>query len=82
MNNVFAQAHTPGVRADGDTKLGGHQQNGEDLTHTGKPDGVDLTDVDGFGLEELLKDHPVVCVLAGRDPDAVWLEGFSDGGVA
>jgi len=81
MNNVLAQTHTSSVRADRDTELGGHQQHGEDLAHAGKADGVDLADVDGFGLEELLEDHPVVCVLTGRDADPIRLESLSDGGV-
>ena len=79
MNDMLAQAHTSCMRADGDTKLGGHQQNGEDLAHTSEANGVDLTDVDGLGLEKLLEDHPVVCVLASRDTNTVWLESLSDG---
>jgi hypothetical protein len=82
MNNVFAQAHAPGVRADGDAELGGHQQDRENLTHTSEADGIDLADVDGFGLEKLLEDHPVVRVLASCDADTVWLESLSDSSVA
>ena len=82
MDNMLAQTHTSSVRADEDTELGSHQQNGENLTHTSEADGVDLTDVDGFSLEQLLEDHPVVCVLAGRNTDTIWLESLSDGGMA
>ena len=82
MNDVFAQTHTSGVRADRDAELGRHQQNGENLAHASEPDRVDLADVDGFGLEELLEDHPVMCVFAGRDADAVRFESLPDGGMA
>jgi len=40
-----------------------------------------LADVDGFGLEKLLEDNPVMCVFAGRDANAVRFECFADGGV-
>jgi hypothetical protein len=82
MDDVFAQTHTPGMGADGDAELGRHQQNREDLTHAGETDGVDLTDVDCFGLEKLLENHPVMRVFTSRDADAVRLESLSDGGMA
>ena len=81
MNNVFAQTHTSSMRADRDAELGGHQQHGEDLAYACKADGVDLADVDGLGLEKLLEDHPVMCVLTSRDADTIRLESISDGGV-
>ena len=70
------------MRADRDAKLGGHQQNSENFAHAGKADGVYLADINGFGLKKLLEDHPVVCVLAGRDSNAVRLQSLSDGGMA
>jgi len=82
MNYMLTQTHTPRMRADRDTKLGGHQQNSENLAHTSEPDGVDLADVNGFGLEELLEDHPVMCMFAGRDANAVRFESLPDGGMA
>ena len=82
MNNVLAQAHTSSVRADRDAELGSHQQNSENLAHTSKADRVDLADVDGLDLEKLLEDHPVVCVLTGRDANTIWLESLPDGGMA
>ena len=82
MNDVLAQTYTPGMRADRDTKLGSHQQNGENLTYTSKADGVDLTDIDGFDLEKLLEDHPVMCVFTGRDANTIRLECLSDRGMA
>lgn len=82
MNDMLTQTHTPRMRADRDTILGRHQQNGKNLAHTSEPDRVDLADVDGFGLEELLEDHPVMCVFAGRDADPVRFESLPDGGMA
>ena len=82
MNDMLTQAHTPSMGADRDSKLGSHQQNSENLTHTSEADGVNLADIDGFGLEKLFEDHPVVCVFAGCDTNAIRLEGLSDGGVA
>ncbi len=41
-----------------------------------------MTDVDSFRLEELLEDDAVLAVLARRDADAIWLQGFADSGVA
>jgi len=82
MNNVLAQAHPSGMRTYGNAKLGCHQQNGENLAHTSEADGVDLADVDGFGLEKLLEDHPVMRMLTGRDANTVRLKSLSDGGMA
>lgn len=31
VNHVFAESDSSSVRADGDTELGGHEENGEDL---------------------------------------------------
>jgi hypothetical protein len=70
------------MRADRDAELGGHKQNSKHLAHTSKANGVDLTDVDGFGLEKLLEDHSVMCVLTRRDANAVRLESLSDRGMA
>lgn len=82
MNDVLAQTHTSRMGTDGNSKLGSHQQNGKDLTYTSEADGVNLADVDSFGLEKLLKDHPVVCMFAGRDANPIRLEGLSDGRMA
>ena len=81
MNDMLAQTNTPGMRADNDTKLGGHQQNSENLTHASEPDGIDLADVDSFSLEKLLEDHPVMCVFTGRYANTVQFECLSDGGM-
>ena len=81
MNDMFAQTHAPCVGTDRDAELGGHQQNRENFTHTGETDRVDLADVDGFGLEKLLEDHPVMRVFAGRDANSIGLESLPDSGM-
>jgi hypothetical protein len=82
MNDMLTQTHTPGMRADRDAELGGHQQNGENLTHTSEADGVYLADVDGFRLEKLLEDHPVMRVFTSGDANAVRFESLPNGSVA
>jgi hypothetical protein len=81
MDDMLAQTHAPGMGADGDPEFGGHQQNCEDLAHTSEADGVNLTDVDCFGLEKLFENHPVMCVFTCRDADTIRLESLSDGGM-
>lgn len=81
MNDMLAQTHTPRMRAHRDAELGGHQQNSENLTHTSKADGVYLADIDGFRLEKLLEDHPVVRVFTSGNADAVRFESLPNGSV-
>ena len=61
----LAQAHAAGVRAHGHAELGRQQQIGDVLVDPGHPARVDLHDVDGPRLQQLLEDHPVGGVLAG-----------------
>lgn len=53
-----------GVGTDGNAKLGGHQQDRQDLVDTGETTGVDLTDIDGVELKQLLEDHLTVSETA------------------
>ncbi|GAA4938390.1 hypothetical protein GCM10023238_00090 [Streptomyces heliomycini] len=76
----FAQADPAGVRAHRDAVLGGEQQDGEVLGDAADPGGVDLDDVEGAGLEELLEDDPVLRVLAGGHLHRG--DGAADGRVA
>ena len=55
------------MRADRDAELRGQQQHRDHLVDAADAAGVDLADVDRLGLEELLEDHAVLHVLAGRD---------------
>lgn len=76
---MFAQTHTPGMGTDRDTKLGGHQQYRENLTHTSETDGVNLADIDCFSLEKLLENNSIVSMFTSRDTDPIRLESLSDG---
>lgn len=79
--DVFTEPDTSSVRTDGDSKLGRHQQDGQDLAHTSQSTRVDLTHIDGFGLQELLEGHSVVSVFTGGNTDPVGLELLPDRGV-
>ncbi len=76
----LAQAHAPGVRADGDAELRGEQQMGDVLVDAADAGRVDLEDLHGSGLEELLDHDAVVHVFAGGHRDGG--DGAGDGGVA
>ena len=82
MLGVFGQPDAAGMWHDGDVEFLGHEQHGEDLVDAAEAAGVDLADVDGARLQELLEDHAVLAHLAGGDADAERGEGFADGGVA
>lgn len=62
---VFAKSNSSGMWAHGNTELGGHEENGEDLVDSSETARVDLANVDGVGLKELLEGHAVVSVLSG-----------------
>jgi hypothetical protein len=82
MNNVFAKTDTTSVRADDDAKLRSHEQHTKNLRYASQTTGVNLADVNGFGLKQLLEDHSVVGVLSGGDTDAVRFQRFADSSVA
>jgi hypothetical protein len=65
----LAQADAAGVRADRHAELGRQQQVGDVLVHPGHPAGVDLHDVQGPGLQQLLEHDRVGDVLAGGHRD-------------
>jgi hypothetical protein len=69
MLDVLAEADAAGVGADGYAELGGHEEDGEVFVDAGDATGVDLADVDGAGLEELLEHDGVMAVFAGGDAD-------------
>lgn len=81
MLDVLAKTDTTGVRADGDIELLGHQKNSENLVNTSDTASIDLTEIDGLSLEELLEDDTVLDVLAGGDTSA-GIQGFANGSVA
>ena len=59
MLHVLAQPDAARMRAGGHAELGRHQQDGQDLVDSAEPAGVDLADIDGAGLEQLLEDDAV-----------------------
>ena len=67
MLDQLAQPHPAGVRDDRDPELGGQQEIGDVLVDAGHSRGVDLHDVDGAGLEELLEHDPVLDRLTRGD---------------
>src|SRR5271163_2496085 len=67
MLYILAQADTTGVRADRDAELCSHQHDGEIFVDAGDSAAIDLADIDGSGLEELLEHDAVVTVFAGGD---------------
>ena len=67
--DVLAEADAAGVGADGDAEFCGEEDDGEVFVDAGDAAAVDLADVDGLGLEELLEHDAVVAVLAGGDAD-------------
>lgn len=73
--------HPSRMRAHRHSELGRHQQDRQYLIDPGEPTRVDLTDVDGLGLEELFEYHAVVRVLSCCDTNADVLEPAADRGV-
>jgi hypothetical protein len=67
--NVFAEANAAGVGADCHVEFGGKEEDGEVLVDAGYAAAVELEDVDGLGLEELLEHDAIVAMLAGGDAD-------------
>lgn len=79
---VLGQADAAAVRHNGDVVFGCHEQHGDDFVDAAQTAGVDLADVNGTRLEELLEHDAVLAHFARCDADAVGLEGFADGLVA
>ena len=61
--------------------LGGHEKYAQDFADTCQTAGIDLTDVNGFGLQELLEDHAIVGVFAGGNANAMRLQCLANGSV-
>src|SRR6185312_6493073 len=76
----LAEADTSSVRKNPDAELRGHQQDGEILVDTAHASGIDLHQVHGLCLEELLESDAVVRVLSCGDRDRS--DRVSDRGVA
>ncbi len=78
--DVLAEADAAGVGADGNVEFCSHEKDGEVFVDAGDAAAVDLADVDGAGLEQLLEHDGVVAVFAGGNAGG---SGFAaDAGVA
>lgn len=80
--SVIHESIPPVGDDDTNCSLRSHQENAENLTDATKTTGVNLTNVDGLGLEQLLEDHAIVGMLPRRDTDAVGLQSLADCGVS
>ena len=69
MLDIFAETDSAGMRTDRDAEFCREKDDREVFVDSGDPATVDLTDVDGSGLQELLEHDAVVAVFAGRDAD-------------
>ena len=58
--------NTTRMRADHDTGLGGHEKNSQDLLNTAGSTRVDLANINGIELEQLLEVHLVLSVMLIR----------------
>ena len=79
---VFRKADTTGVRNNRHTELLCDEEDSEDFVDTAHTAGIDLADIDGTLLQELLEDDTVLAHFTGGNTDVVGLEGFADGLVA
>jgi hypothetical protein len=70
MLDIFAETNTTSVRANGNIELLGHQKNGKNFIDTGNTARVDLAEIDGFSLEELLEDDSVLNVFTSGNTSA------------
>jgi len=67
MLNIFAEPYATGVGTDGNVEFGGEEDDGEVLINSGYAATIELEDIDGLGLKQLLEHDAVVDVLASGD---------------
>ena len=67
--NHLAEADASRVGADGDADLGGHEVDGEDVVEAAHPGRVDLAELHGAALQELLEHDAVLAHLPGGHAD-------------
>ena len=75
MLNHLAEPDSACVRADGDADLGGHEVDRDDVVEAAHPRRVDLAELHGAALQELLEHDAVLAHLAGRHADPCGGEG-------
>lgn len=79
MNDILAQSHTTCMGADDNSKFGCHQEHTQNLTNTRKSARVNLTNIDSFGLKQLLECHPIVSVFSCSHSYSVGFQSLADG---
>ena len=77
--DVFTQTYASRVRADRHAELRSHQDNREVFIHAAQAATVDLAEIDGTRLQELLKKDAIGTVFSGGDADGT--DGLSNRGV-
>lgn len=82
MDDIFAESNTTSVWANRNAKLGRHQKHRQNFADTGQATRVYLTYINGLGLQKLLEDHAVMCMLSSCNTNTIWLESFANCGVS
>src|SRR4029453_6823873 len=72
MLDELAEPDAACVWTDRDSELRRHQDDRQVLVDAAETAAVDLAEVDGFSLEELLENNPVLRVLAGGDANRTY----------
>ena len=62
--------------------LGGHEKYAQNFADTCQTAGIDLTYINGIGLQELLENHAIVGMLAGRNANPMRLQCLANCSVA
>jgi len=70
MLRVFRESYAAAMGYDRDTEFCGYEEDGEDFVDAADAAGVDLADVDGAGLDELLEHYAVLAHFACGNADA------------
>src|SRR5262245_39701039 len=78
--DIFAEADTAGMGANGDAEFGGQEHNGQDFVDPTEAAAINLAEADGFGLHQLLKHNTVLAMFAGSNADGG--NGAGNAGVA
>ena len=76
--SVLGKTDTTRVRNDRHTKLLCDEKDGKNLVDTSHAAGIDLADIDGTLLQQLLENDTVLAHLAGSNTNSVRLERLAD----
>ena len=79
LNRIKENGYDTNVSLD---VLVSHEKNTQDLTDTCQSTRIDLTYVYCLSLEELFKDHPIMCVLSRSYTNFIRFESSTNGSMA